>query len=90
MCRRPDVEVDPFEILRLQLRLGAIADQVRALERDANVYARAHHLEATTNAYDALLAEACMLAGVDRDPHARGDAERFREEVELTARGWSW
>ncbi|HEY8719794.1 hypothetical protein [Pengzhenrongella sp.] len=84
-------ELNPFEVLRVQTRLGIVADEVRMLERDQNVYARAHHLEATQKAYDALLAEACILAGVATDPAARGDEqERFREEVELTSRGWSW
>lgn len=82
---------NPFEVLRVQTRLGAVADEVRSLERDETVYARAHHLEATQSAYDALLAEACVLAGVATEPSERGDEhERFREEVELAARGWSW
>lgn len=84
-------QANPFEVLRVQTRLGVVADEVRALERDQNVYARAHHLEATTNAYDALLAEACVLAGVATAPGTHGDEqERFREEVELASRGWSW
>jgi len=88
--RRAD-RPNPFEALRVQTRLGIIADEVRSLEGDRHVYARAHHLEATQTAYDALLAEACVLAGVATDPGARRDEqERFREEVELAARGWSW
>lgn len=82
---------NPFEVLRVQTRLGVIADEVRALERDQTVYARAHHLEATQTAYDALLAEACVLAGVATEPGGRhNEQERFREEVELASRGWSW
>ena len=75
----------------MQTRLSAVADEVRALERDETAFARAHHLEATQRAYDALLAEACVLAGVATHPTDPGDeSERFREEVELTSRGWSW
>lgn len=88
--RRPPV-ADPFEVLRLQLRLGAVADQVRALEADAHVYAKAHRLRATRAAYDDLLTEACLLAGVQPVPEARrSEGERLREEVELASRGWSW
>ena len=88
--RRPPVP-DPFEVLRLQTRLGVVADQVRALESDAHVYAKAHRLQATRAAYDDLLGEACRLAGVQPVPEARrSEGERLREEVELASRGWSW
>ena len=95
--RRPPPPPDPFEVLRVQLRLAALAEEVRALERSADVYARVHHVRATEAAYDAMLDEACRLAGVpvphrpgrlSTIPHDRG--ERFREEVELASRGWSW
>ncbi|HEY5516145.1 MAG TPA: hypothetical protein VIK12_08055, partial [Pengzhenrongella sp.] len=82
---------NPFEVLRVQTRLGVVADEVRMLELNETVFARAHHLEATQAAYDALLAEACGLAGVATEPGGPNDElERFREEVELTSRGWSW
>jgi hypothetical protein len=88
--RRPPL-VDPFEVLRLQVRLGVLADQVRALEADAQVYAKAHRLQATRAAYDDLLSEACLMAGVTPVPEARrSEGERLREEVELASRGWSW
>lgn len=84
-------EPDPFEALHLQYRLGAIADELRALDASPTVYAKAHRLRATRAAYDDLLEEACRLAGVPIDPETcRGEQERLREEVELTARGWSW
>jgi hypothetical protein len=89
--RRPPVPVDPFEVLRLQTRLGVLADQVRALEADAQVYAKAHRLAATRAAYDDLLGEACRMAGIQPVPEARrSEGERLREEVELTSRGWNW
>jgi hypothetical protein len=89
--RRRAVAPDPFEVLRLQMRLGVLADQVRALEQNTYVYAKAHRLYATRAAYDDLLEEACRLAGVRLDPAGhRSEAERMREEVELAARGWSW
>jgi hypothetical protein len=89
--RRREPSPDPFEVLRLQVRLGVLADQVRALEQTTYVYAKAHRLYATRAAYDDLLEEACRLAGVRVDPAGRrSEAERMREEVELAARGWSW
>ena len=31
------------------------------------------------------------MAGVEGQRHAKGDpVERFREEVELASRGWTW
>jgi hypothetical protein len=89
--RRHDPPPDPFDVLRIQVRLGILADELRALEQNDHVYAKAHRLRAIRAAYDDLLEEACRLAGVDLDPLAdRGEQERLREEVELTARGWSW
>lgn len=82
---------DPFDVLRIQVRLGALADELRVLEADRRVYAKAHRLRATKAAYDDLLGEACLLAGVplQRDGRPR-EQERLREEVELASRGWSW
>ncbi|MDT0166951.1 hypothetical protein Q9R32_15470 [Actinotalea sp. AC32] len=137
---RPEDAPDPFHVLELQMRLGFLADQVRTLETDPTIWARGRRLMATRAAYDALLAEACTLAGVDLDaaawPAAEADDEpveptvtvgdtvigpptqrpgpeaadaallagllheepglqrdemrRFRGEMELAARGWSW
>lgn len=82
---------DPFLTLRVQQRLGAVADHVRRLEADDRTFARAERIIASQLAYDQLLAEACHLAGVEVRPAATGDAqERFREEVELASRGWTW
>lgn len=95
--RQQPPQPDPFEVLRVQMRLAVLADEVRALERSEDVYARNHHLRATEAAYDAMLIQACHLAGVPtaRTPGAsttvtQSSEERFREEVELAARGWSW
>jgi len=89
--RRPPAPIDPFDVLRLQTRLGVLADQVRALEADAQVYAKAHRLAATRAAYDDLLGEACRMAGIQPVPEARrSEGERLREEVELASRGWNW
>jgi len=90
--RRPRVEpYDPFRTLRVQERLGAVAHDVQQLEDDDRTFARAERIIASQLAYDRLLAEACQLAGVEVLPAAAGDAqERFREEVELAARGWAW
>ena len=77
-------EYDPFTVLRVQERLGVVADHVRSLELDPHTFARAERIIASQLAYDQLLAEACRLAGVEVQVVAKGDpAERFREEVEL-------
>jgi hypothetical protein len=82
---------DPFEVLWVQTRLGVVAQHVQRLEADLRMPARAERILSSQLAYDALLAQACALAGVDVPPHVDLDpAERFREEVELTSRGWSW
>lgn len=87
---------DPLVTLRLQSRLGQLAAELRHVEEDPGLYARAHHWFAVQNAYDALLREACRLADLpaDADPlraseHSAAD-ERLREELELSSRGWSW
>ena len=87
---------DPFTALSVQVRLGLVAAQLRALEEDPHAWARGKRLQATQAAYDALLAEACRLAGVEvAGPAYPGaltasEPERFREEMELASRGWSW
>lgn len=84
------VEPDPFVALRLQQQLGAVSDQIRRLDGDPHVYARAHRLEAARAAYDDLLAEACALACIPT-PTRRPRAEmRWEEEQELMRRGWTW
>ncbi len=87
----------------MQRRLGAIAEELQRLESqdaDRQYWARAHRIHSRKAAYDQLLAEACKLAGVPgaRTPAGtiptptgrRTDEERFRDEMELTSRGWSW
>ena len=94
--RRPTAQPDPFDALDVQVRLGQVAALVRALESDPKVWARGKRMQATQAAYDDLLAEACELAGVEVPPldraatRALDDPERFREELELASRGWSW
>ncbi|WP_024286228.1 hypothetical protein [Cellulomonas sp. KRMCY2] len=93
---RRTAEPDPFDALDVQVRLGQVAALVRALESDPKVWARGKRMQATQAAYDDLLAEACELAGVEVPPLDRAatrpldDPERFREELELASRGWSW
>lgn len=82
---------DPFDALQVQTRLGIVAEHLRRLEEDRHAWARAERIIASQLAYDQLLAEACTMAGVDVLPRAKGDPwERLREEVELSARGWTW
>ena len=82
---------DPFLALRVQTRLGKVAELARTIEDEPRSMARAERLIATQLAYDDLLAEACQLAGVQLSNRAKGDPqERFRKEVELAERGWTW
>jgi hypothetical protein len=82
---------DPFVALALQTRLGAVADEIRELEGSCEVYAKAHRLQASRSAYDALLRQACEYARVPTDvADWGGESERSRVEVELVAKGWSW
>ena len=82
-------EPDPFEALRIQSRLGALASQLQQLPM--HEAAAAHRLAALRGAYDDLLAEACELAQVPA-PAAGTDGEERRryEEQQLAERGWSW
>ncbi|ARU51977.1 hypothetical protein CBR64_11285 [Cellulosimicrobium cellulans] len=94
--RRRTSAPDPLATLALQVRLSELAAEMRRIEADPDVYARAHHYLAVQGAYDALLREACRLTGLSvedaplRAGFRTGDDERFREELELSARGWSW
>ena len=90
--RRP--EPDPFAMLTVQEQLSRLAAHIRALDADPKVWARGRRMIAAQTAYDAVLAEACRMAGVDLDagpmPLPLDEPERFREEIELAERGWSW
>lgn len=89
--RRAEPEPDPFDTLRLQTRLGHLAGEIRRIETQPRVYARAHRLMAVEAAYDDLLDEACKLAGVPTETFLmRGEEKRWHEEQELASRGWSW
>ncbi len=89
--RRPPPGPDPFVALRLQTRLAVVTANAQRLEHDPAAFARAHRLIAMMLAYDQLLEEACVLAGVESPPLQPNDPdERFRKEVELSSRGWSW
>lgn len=93
---------DPFEVLALQCRLTALAGEIQRLERDSTTIALAHHLRATQYAYDALLAEACRLIGLQAEAEAPpvpddtsgswivDEETRMRKELELSSRGWTW
>ncbi|GLY31403.1 hypothetical protein [Kineosporia sp. NBRC 101731] len=98
------LSTDPFEALRVQMRLQALADEIRRLHRDESVFARAARLEASTRAYDDLLGRACHLAGVSETAEITavpgfatptpvrlaGRDLRARRELLLAERGWSW
>lgn len=87
---RPVPGPDPFDTLRLQTRLGHLAEEIRRVE-GTRMYAKAHKLMALEAAYDDLLDEACRLAGVSEEADLkRGEAKRWLEEQELASRGWSW
>lgn len=94
--REAEVQIDPLRVLRVQVRLGQLAAELRRIETDGEIYARAHHYFAVRGAYDALLQEACALVGLTttqrllRAGEQDGADERLREELELSSRGWSW
>jgi hypothetical protein len=67
-----------------------VAVEIGELEIDATVFARAARLEARVAAYDALLRNACELAGVADLDEATGRDGRMQRELQLAARGWSW
>ena len=93
----PDAD-DPLAVLAIQVRLGVLADHIRELESDERIWARGRRLEAAQAAYDALLDEACRLAGIPSHlpplggPGLRRNSEpdRFEDELALAQRGWSW
>lgn len=94
--RRRRAGPDPLVTLAIQMRLGELAHELRAVAEDPEVYARAHHWRAAQDAYDAMLREACRAAGLAvldrplRADEASTESERMREELELASRGWSW
>jgi hypothetical protein len=91
LVRPKSPAADPFHTLRLQFRLGVLADKIRHVEEAPRVYARAHRLAALHAAYDDLLHEACRLAGAPEEPEVPyAEDRRWREEQELATRGWLW
>ncbi|MDO8143433.1 MULTISPECIES: hypothetical protein [unclassified Isoptericola] len=94
--RRRRAGPDPLVTLAIQIRLGQLAEELRTVTEDPGLYARAHHWRAVQDAYDAMLRDACRVAGlavVDeplRPDERVSEDERLREELELSARGWSW
>jgi hypothetical protein len=80
---------DPFVVLAIQVRLGVVAAQLRAIDDDLRMFARGRRWIATRNAYDALLGDACRAAGVPATASPTED-ERLHMELELASRGWSW
>ncbi|WP_129337821.1 hypothetical protein [Cellulomonas endophytica] len=82
---------DPFETLALQVRLERLAAQVRALEADPHIWARARRLMAVEAAYDAVLVDAWRLAGAGAAlPAPAPPPDRTTAELDLAARGWTW
>lgn len=82
-----------FAVLQMQMRLATVASILRRIESEPQMFARQHHWRTTLWAYDSLLAEACMLAGLEVREVAAGpkaDAERSRRELALTECGWHW
>jgi len=89
--RPPPVVFDPFTTLEVQHRLAALAAEIQGLEQDRRVFAKAHRIRVAQEAYDAVLGEACRLAGIrDTEEEIRGPRERARGELDLAARGWFW
>jgi hypothetical protein len=95
----PTVPFDPFDALKIQHRLATLAAEIQRLEDDSLVFAKAHRIHVAQSAYDAVLGEACRLAGVEDADGRRSTVlraaqvdpgRRARDELELVSRGWSW
>jgi len=85
------VPYDPFDALKVQQRLACLTTELQWLETDHRVFARAHRIRVAQAAYDAVLGEACRLAGVPiGEVTVHGPRERARDELELASRGWFW
>lgn len=81
---------DPFATLELQVRLSRLAAELdRLAAGDAAAYAQGHHARAATMAYEATLAEACVLVGEDVPPGG-GPSRRLLMEACLVNAGWTW
>ncbi len=90
-------EPDPFEALALQMRLSAVAAQLHQLETDPRTFGLGRRMEATLAAYDDLLDQARLMAGVANAPviptpglRRRSEPERLADELELAEHGWLW
>lgn len=88
---------DPFEALALQMRLSAVAAQLHELETDPRTFGLGRRMEATLAAYDDLLDQARLMAGVANAPASpgpgvrhRSEPERLADELELAEHGWMW
>ena len=56
---------DPTDVVdEVARRLGSLAEEIQRLEGDRLVFAKAHRIKVAQSAYDAVLGEACRLAGV--------------------------
>lgn len=83
-------QIDPFETLELQTRLGRLAAELRVLDDPGNRrFGTAHRIRAVQEAYERTLDDACRLIGVVVDP-GRGAAHRLLAETALQERGWTW
>lgn len=86
--RRHPAPMDPFRALAAQTRLTELAGEIMRIESSPGLFARAHHWRACQGAYEGVLHEACVLAGMERA--AVESADRLTLELELAARGWTW
>lgn len=87
--RRQEADSSPLATLELQLRLGQMAAEIRALSASGH-FAAAHHTKAAEVAYDRLLDEACHRAGLHGYEPIANEEDRVIKELELSARGWAW
>jgi hypothetical protein len=86
---RPDC--NPFGTLEVQLSLARLERELLYLDGcNDRKFGRAHHYYAALAAYDQLLEEACLLAGVESQPRPGDPAWRMVADVELRVRGWNW
>lgn len=87
---------DPFEGLVVLSRLDRVSQELTSLS-DAHHWAPRARFNALTCAYDGLLLDACVLAGVSVPEHSSSVVThpltplvRSRVEVALLERGWIW
>lgn len=82
---------EPVPQVLHELELTRLADELQRVRAGAGA-ARAHHVRATTAAYDGVLLESCRRLGIasPRGPVPLSDADRLDVESRLMSAGMRW